>query len=117
VIRSGRRTLAVVALGGGRFEPRDIVLGLQTDDGWSEVLEGLDPGERVVVSSQFLIDSESRLQDAIRKLRSEREAWDEGASEDADGEATDHDATDHDAMDHDAMDHETMDHGSMGEGR
>ncbi len=68
VIRSGTRSLAVVALGEGRFEPREIELGLDTGAGWTEVRRGLEPGERVVVSSQFLIDSESKLQEAIQKL-------------------------------------------------
>jgi Cu(I)/Ag(I) efflux system membrane fusion protein/cobalt-zinc-cadmium efflux system membrane fusion protein len=68
VIRSGTRTLAVVALGEGRFEPRDVELGLDSGDGWLEIRAGLEAGERVVVSSQFLIDSESNLQEAVKKL-------------------------------------------------
>ena len=68
VIRSGTRALAIVALGEGRFDPREIELGLETGAGWTEVKSGLEPGEQVVVSSQFLIDSESRLQEAIQKL-------------------------------------------------
>mgnify|MGYP001814988979 CR=1 FL=1 len=72
VIRSGKRTIAVVALGEGRFEPRDIELGLDSGDGWLEVLAGLSDGEDVVVASQFLIDSESNLQEAVRKLLSAR---------------------------------------------
>ena len=68
VIRSGTRTIAVVALGGGRFEPRDIEIGLDSGDGWLEVRSGLAESEAVVVSSQFLIDSESNLQEAMRKL-------------------------------------------------
>ncbi len=70
VIRSGQRNLVVVALGEGRFEPRQVQLGLDSGDGWQEVSEGLAPGERIVVSSQFLIDSESRLQEAVQKLLS-----------------------------------------------
>lgn len=76
VIRSGERTIAIVALGGGKFEPRDIELGLDSGDGKLEVRSGLEAGEDVVVSSQFLIDSESNLQEAVRKLlaaRSENE--------------------------------------------
>ena len=69
MIRSGTRTLAIVALGEGRFEPRDVELGLDTGDGWLEVLSGLRAGEDVVVSSQFLIDSESNLQEAVRMLQ------------------------------------------------
>ena len=68
VIRSGRRTIAIVSLGEGRFEPREVALGLDTGDGWLEVRDGLREGEQVVVSSQFLIDSESNLQEAARKL-------------------------------------------------
>ncbi|MCE2392701.1 MAG: efflux RND transporter periplasmic adaptor subunit [Proteobacteria bacterium] len=68
VIRSGTRTLAVVSLGQGRFEPRDLELGLDNGQGWLEVRAGLREGERVVVSSQFLIDSESNLQEAVQKL-------------------------------------------------
>ena len=68
VIRSGTRTIAVVALGEGRFEPRDIGIGVDTGDGWLEVRSGLEAGEEVVVSSQFLIDSESNLQETVRKL-------------------------------------------------
>jgi multidrug efflux pump subunit AcrA (membrane-fusion protein) len=68
VIRSGKRTIAIVAKGDGRFEPRELDLGLDTADGWLEVLSGLDEGEPVVVSSQFLIDSESNLQEAVKAL-------------------------------------------------
>jgi Cu(I)/Ag(I) efflux system membrane fusion protein/cobalt-zinc-cadmium efflux system membrane fusion protein len=66
VIRSGRRSLVVVALGEGRFAPRPVALGLDSGDGWLEITEGLAPGEEIVVSSQFLIDSESNLQEAVR---------------------------------------------------
>jgi multidrug efflux pump subunit AcrA (membrane-fusion protein) len=68
VIRSGTRTLAIVSLGSGRFEPRELELGLDSGDGWLEVRSGLEEGEEVVVSSQFLIDSESKLQEAVQKL-------------------------------------------------
>jgi Cu(I)/Ag(I) efflux system membrane fusion protein/cobalt-zinc-cadmium efflux system membrane fusion protein len=68
VIRSGRRTLAIVAVGDGRFEPREIELGLDSGNGWLEVKRGLHEGDRVVTSGQFLIDSESKLQEAVQKL-------------------------------------------------
>ncbi len=90
VIRSGTRSIAVVALGEGRFEPRDIAIGLDSADGWLEVRSGLSEGERVVISSQFLIDSESNLQEARRKFLSVK-----GAKE-AEG-AMDHSA--HSGMD------------------
>ena len=68
VLRSGTRTLVVVALGEGRFEPKDIQLGLDTGNGWLEVRDGLRDGDRVVTSGQFLIDSESKLKEAVQKL-------------------------------------------------
>jgi len=67
VIRSGRRDLVVVEMGQGRFQVREIELGA-SGDGVIEVASGLSEGERVVVSAQFLIDSESNLKEAIRKL-------------------------------------------------
>jgi hypothetical protein len=68
VLRSGQRSLAIVALGGGRFVPRQVTLGIDSGDGWLEVLDGLSEGEQVVTSGQFLIDSESRLREAAQKL-------------------------------------------------
>ena len=69
VIRSGRRNLAVIATGGGYFEPREIRLGTASG-GYVEVLDGIREGERIVVSSQFLIDSESNLRSAVQELQS-----------------------------------------------
>ena len=71
VLRTGKRQVVVVALGQGRFAPRAVSLG-QEADGYSQVLEGLEPGEQVVVSSQFLLDSESKLREAIQKMVGER---------------------------------------------
>ena len=104
VIRSGRRTIAVVALGEGRFEPRNVELGLDSGDGFVEVLSGIVEGEDVVVSSQFLIDSESNLQEAVRKLLasstsvdSRDASGDDGARAPKDGGSDDapHSAHDH----------------------
>jgi Cu(I)/Ag(I) efflux system membrane fusion protein/cobalt-zinc-cadmium efflux system membrane fusion protein len=67
VIRTGQRDVALVALEGGRFEPREVRLGAQAGDEF-EVLEGLAEGDRVVTSAQFLINSESNLQSAARKM-------------------------------------------------
>jgi RND family efflux transporter MFP subunit len=67
VILSGLRTLVVVAKGGGYFEPREITAG-QTAGGYTEVIEGVQAGEEIVVSSQFLIDSESNLKVAVMKM-------------------------------------------------
>ena len=67
VLRTGERNVVVVALGDGRFAPRDVILGRE-GDGYLQVLEGLDEGETIVTSSQFLIDSESNLRQAIRSM-------------------------------------------------
>jgi Cu(I)/Ag(I) efflux system membrane fusion protein/cobalt-zinc-cadmium efflux system membrane fusion protein len=67
VIDTGTRQIAFVALGGGRFEPRTVKLGLSGRDGLVQVLSGLAPNEQVVTSGQFLLDSESRLKEAIQK--------------------------------------------------
>ena len=67
VLHSGARAVVIVADGGGRFTPREVRLGL-SQDGRQQVVEGLDAGEEIVVSSQFLIDSESNLRAAIDQL-------------------------------------------------
>jgi RND family efflux transporter MFP subunit len=67
VIRTGARDVVVVALGGGRFAPREVVLGPR-GDGFIQVLDGLAEGEEIVTSAQFLIDSESNLREAVNKL-------------------------------------------------
>ncbi len=72
VIRTGKRNLVFVALGGGKFEPREVTLGVQGEDNQYQVLAGLNGGEKVVVSAQFLLDSESRLQEAIQKMLESR---------------------------------------------
>ena len=69
VIRTGQRDVAFIALEGGRFEPREVRLGAQAGEEF-EVLDGLAEGERVVTSAQFLINSESNLQSAVRKMMS-----------------------------------------------
>jgi len=66
VLDSGKRKLVFVDRGEGYFEPREVKLGIKTDDGF-EVLEGLKEGERVVTSANFLIDSESKLKSAIKE--------------------------------------------------
>jgi RND family efflux transporter MFP subunit len=63
VIRTGERDVVFVETGRGRYEPRAILLGRKAEDHY-QARGGLAPGERVVVSSQFLLDSESRLRAA-----------------------------------------------------
>jgi len=67
VIRSGSRNQVFVVRAPGKFEPRQVTLGL-TSNGKVAVVKGLKVGEEVVTSAQFLIDSESKLREATAKM-------------------------------------------------
>lgn len=64
VIRTGTRAIAIVRKDNGTFEPREIALGADFGN-QLEVLQGLDEGDQVVASGQFLIDSEARLKSVL----------------------------------------------------
>jgi Cu(I)/Ag(I) efflux system membrane fusion protein len=64
IIDTGVRRLVIVDQGSGYLEPREVRLGAKAG-GFFEVLEGLKEGERVVTSANFLIDSESKLKEAV----------------------------------------------------
>jgi Cu(I)/Ag(I) efflux system membrane fusion protein/cobalt-zinc-cadmium efflux system membrane fusion protein len=68
VLRSGERNLVFVDLGDGRFEPREIDLGIRGEGDVVQVLDGLEPGELVVTRGQFMLDSESSIQAAIARF-------------------------------------------------
>ena len=70
VIRSGARAIVFVVRGIGRFEPREVQIGEEGGVGndYLRILSGLEGGEEIVTSAQFMIDSESRLQEAIQKM-------------------------------------------------
>jgi Cu(I)/Ag(I) efflux system membrane fusion protein/cobalt-zinc-cadmium efflux system membrane fusion protein len=68
VLRSGTGALVFVALGDGKFEPRPVELGVSGGDGFVQIRSGLRVGEDVVTSAQFMLDSESRVREAIRKM-------------------------------------------------
>jgi Cu(I)/Ag(I) efflux system membrane fusion protein/cobalt-zinc-cadmium efflux system membrane fusion protein len=68
VIRSGERNVVFVAKGDGRFVPRETILGMSLDGGRVQVLQGLGPNEIVVTSGQFMLDSESKLKEAVQKM-------------------------------------------------
>ena len=68
IVRSGLREKVFVVREAGKFEPREVVTGISSE-GFTEVREGIEAGERVVVSAQFLIDSESKLREATEKMR------------------------------------------------
>ena len=69
VLRSGEKNTVFVALPGGKFDPRTVALGLESEHNMYEVISGLNEGERVVTSGQFMLDSESQLREVIEKMR------------------------------------------------
>lgn len=60
VIQTGKRTVVMVAQGDGKFTPVNVEIGRE-DNGETEIRKGLAEGQKVVVSAQFLIDSEANL--------------------------------------------------------
>jgi len=68
VLRSGEKNTVFVALPGGKFDPRTVALGPESEHNLYEVISGLNEGERVVTSGQFMLDSESQLREAIQKM-------------------------------------------------
>jgi RND family efflux transporter MFP subunit len=98
VLRSGEDAVVLLALGGGRFQPVNVLLGTETG-GLVQVLGGLQGGEQVVVGAQFLIDSEARLRSAVGAMMAMP--------------GMDHSGMDMEGMDHAGMDMEGMDHSTM----
>lgn len=68
ILKSKDGDFVVVAIREGRFQPRKILSGLRYK-GRTEVLEGLKNNDNIVVSGQFLIDSESALRESFRKMK------------------------------------------------
>jgi len=67
VIDSGTRSVVLVQVGEGRFDPREVKLGARGDS-YVQLLEGVREGEQVVVAANFLIDAESNLKAAVHSL-------------------------------------------------
>lgn len=67
VIRTGTRAVAIVRKDGGTFEPRELTLGADLGE-QLEVVRGLQEGEQVVASGQFLVDSEARLKSVLGSM-------------------------------------------------
>jgi membrane fusion protein, copper/silver efflux system len=69
LIRTGTRNLVIVAAGTNRFEPTEVQIGPEAG-GRTVILSGLEEGQKVVASGQFLIDSEARLRGVLGRLNS-----------------------------------------------
>jgi Cu(I)/Ag(I) efflux system membrane fusion protein len=67
VIRAPGRDRVVVALGEGRFSVHEVMTGMESGD-WVEILAGIQEGDRVVTSAQYLIDSEASLAGSLMRL-------------------------------------------------
>lgn len=79
VMRTGTRNLVFIQKSPGRFEPREVDLGVASN-GRAQILKGVKEGEIVVTSAQFLIDSESKISEAAARLAAgKREAAKTGA--------------------------------------
>lgn len=68
ILESGTSQTVFVSLGDGKFEPRPVQTGVRDDSGYVEIVAGLKDDEQVVVSAQFMLDSESRLRESLRKM-------------------------------------------------
>jgi Cu(I)/Ag(I) efflux system membrane fusion protein len=79
VIDSGAKQVVLVERGEGRFEPRPVHLGMR-GEGYAQVIDGVKPGERVVVGANFLIDAESNLRAALQTFAAPNEAGGPGGS-------------------------------------
>ena len=67
ILRSGERTLVFIAENEGKYIPKQVRLGDETED-YAEILSGVSEDEKVVTSANFLIDSESKLQTAAEAM-------------------------------------------------
>ena len=68
LIRTGREERVVLDLGEGRFASRSVTAGIESGD-WVEILSGIESGDRVVTSGQFLIDSEASLKASMQRMQ------------------------------------------------
>ena len=100
LINTGRQQRVILDLSDGRFEPREVSIGAESD-GWVEVTDGLTEKDWVVVSGQFLIDSESNFQASLKRMAPGEHFHDR--------DDDDHDHDDHDD-DHDHDMHEREEH-------
>ena len=67
IIRTGEQEQVFVQRSPGKYEPRKVIVGIDSE-GQAQIIEGLKAGDIVVTSSQFLIDSESKLKEATAKM-------------------------------------------------
>jgi RND family efflux transporter MFP subunit len=67
VVQTGERSLVFVDVGGGKLVPHDVAVG-RTSGEYTEILTGVEDGQRIVTSAQFLIDSESNVGEVMKSM-------------------------------------------------
>jgi len=77
-INTGERSVVFVDMGSGRLMPHDVVLGRTAGD-YVEVISGLEAGQRVVTSAQFLLESESNIGEVMKSMIGQTGTADMGA--------------------------------------
>jgi Cu(I)/Ag(I) efflux system membrane fusion protein/cobalt-zinc-cadmium efflux system membrane fusion protein len=83
IIRTGKENIVFIVKENNKFIPRKVVTGAPVNSGKIHILSGLAPGDKVVTSGQFMLDSESNLNEAISKMTgSEEEKYDKTGSDD-----------------------------------
>lgn len=90
LIRTADNKRVIVSLGEGQYQAREVSIGQESGQ-WVHIHEGLDEGERVVTSAQFMLDSEASLSGSFRRLESLQPV----------GKPEGHDSMDHAEMQHD----------------
>lgn len=75
ILQTGDRNVVFVDMGSGELMPHDVELGRVAGD-YTEILSGLEPGQRVVTSAQFLLDSESNLGEVMKSMIGNMDAGD-----------------------------------------
>jgi Cu(I)/Ag(I) efflux system membrane fusion protein len=109
VIYSGKRQIVFVSRGDGKFEPREVKTGVESGEGYIQVLSGLFDGEQVVVSGQFLLDSESRTREAIAKMRAaQSQRMETGSKAEKTSEEHSHPEEEHQTMEQEAKQKERL---------
>jgi len=77
VLYTGERAVTFVDMGDGSLAPQEVEVGMTSDD-FVQVVSGVEPGQRVVTSAQFLLDSESNLAEVMRAMMAQMNVSDMG---------------------------------------
>ena len=83
ILRTGDRNIVFIDIGNGQLKPHDVEPGSTAGD-YTEILSGLEPGQRVVTSAQFLLDSESNLGEVMKSMIGNKSSGDKSSASTAD---------------------------------